>query len=599
MAHTVPLAAVTTPLIGAIGFEPLRIDHNRWFVLGAEKAAIVDRLQLDVLRACGPARTLEEHARQLVATGVLTHSTEAMAVLQRLSEEGLIALKADPWALDAARTRRDSFDIKTVAVVTADRPEHLDRCLNSIVSHLGSTAERLSLLVVDGSQLLANRQLNRLAVRRRADGLRAVYVGPEEAAWLREVLVEPTNRRPTLERALAPGGIGANRNLCCLVTAGQSIVMIDDDVVLSPWGWSVEPKIQFSWHEESRRIVFCRSRTEALQSVTWRSVNVFSAHNVLLGQRMRDLAAEGAETREMCRHLAGLPPGEADGARVRMTCAGVVGDSGITYPEQFLLKLEGLSAEAMKLSADVFRTALSHREVARASEAYAVIHEPNCQAYCMGLWNQEPLVPFLPTGRNEDGLFATMTFACDPASLIGHIPVGVVHDSSRSAEYEAIGRFACESRLSDFLRMSVFEWSRTCPAESVAGRRHYIVSRLRHLASLPEEDLGRLHRRFTVEMRCRELAVANRTAAATPSIPSYWRSGLVTYQEEFGRAVNSGRFLSPSDLPPGASFGSSLGAFADLVEAWPELWHRAKQHRLADVLSERLRSTSGRDTGVR
>ena len=257
------------------------------------------------------------------------------------------------------------------------------------------------------------------------------YAGPEEAAALRARLSAADVPDATLRFALKPGTTGANRNLAVLLSRGEHILLLDDDILCTPWTLhDAAPGVAVGGDEDLRTFDFFESRHDAVAAGRPSAVGLLDGHAELLGARLSNLAA-GAEpidlTTASADLLAGIDTGRGD--RVRATFPGLAGDSGTSCPHLLLFASGALKSRLHDPAA--FAIALGSREVTRIAGRHVVTRLPNCMAGCMGLANDGVIPPFLSEGRNSDGLFGVMFHFADPTALFGHLRYGVVHDSAR------------------------------------------------------------------------------------------------------------------------------------------------------------------------
>ena len=140
---------------------------------------------------------------------------------------------------DPARRRasRGAREIGAVAIITADRPHFLARCLTSLVRNCDVGRSRPRILIVDGSRQKRHRAVNMRTAHQIATRTPHVveYIGAEEVRELRDGLTAAGVPRSVVQFGLTPGAAGANRNIAVLRARGDDLLMIDDDVICAPW----------------------------------------------------------------------------------------------------------------------------------------------------------------------------------------------------------------------------------------------------------------------------------------------------------------------------------------------------------------------------
>src|SRR5688500_14202276 len=106
--------------------------------------------------------------------------------------------------------------------------------------------------------------------------------------------------------ALTPGSIGANRNLVLLLTAGDQVLMADDDIVCEPWTRDGGSQGVAVWgHTDPQDSEFFASREDARHAAASWSGDLLAAHEALLGQPMPELltSEDPPDLGETCGHL--------------------------------------------------------------------------------------------------------------------------------------------------------------------------------------------------------------------------------------------------------------------------------------------------------
>ena len=476
----------------------------------------------------------------------------------------------------------DTTPITTVGIVTADRPPTVRRALDSIIRHCDRYGRRPRFVVIDGSRQPANRTATAVAVLATAEtsGHDVQYVGQAEATDFGESL--QARGAPALR--VLPGSAGANRNLLLLLTAGERILTVDDDVVFETW---VSPNRDeglavIGDHDDFLETAFFPNRTAALAAAVTASADLFAAHTALVGRSLADLTAASSRPPDFTRSCTHIHAALQEGRPlvVKATFSGIAGDAGSYCPHR-LLFATGSLRDQLWSNPNAFATAMQTREVTRIAARTSVAHDSGCMATCMGLSNETIVPPFITAGRNEDGVFGVMLAACDPSTVFGHVPLGVVHDSDRSSTRGAGPiRSATESRLSELIMSLVPRGLRGGFTRSPGGRVRRIGEALDELGKMDGREFVDLVTQVTLERRGREFAVAG---AAKTGCPAHWRAGLAEYQDQFAKSVTKPEFFLPIEfhglgsLEAGyRALQTSVQRFGELLISWPALWESAR-----------------------
>lgn len=266
-----------------------------------------------------------------------------------------------------------------------------------------------------------------------------------------------------------------------------------------------------------------------------------------------------------------------------MTFCGIAGDAGVNYPDRFLFST-GQWAAVLKRSPEALDTALKYREICKIANRYLIMHEVSCMAACMGLSNAWLVPPFLPVGRNEDGLFGAMLSAIDPTAVSCHVPYAVLHNSSRPPRY-AGPRFpsAKETRTADLMIALVHLWRRSATGVQPGRRLIRLGEWLRDLARLKAAAFVDLVTVAVLTTRQRELARIEAMVEPGSDWPIYWQRALRAYRRELVKNLTLPDFPQPIEFrattrPKGwRDFQKFVRSSADLLIAWPTVWQSAAQ----------------------
>jgi hypothetical protein len=473
-----------------------------------------------------------------------------------------------------------SREIATAAIITADRPRLLARCLESLLSNCELGLSRPRILIVDGSRQDRHRVVNRRAVRSSAarTQLEVDYVGAEQARGLRARLAARGIPRRTLRFGLTPGGTGANRNIAVLTGGGSNLLMIDDDVICAPWSLPArESGVAIAGTAELRDIRFFPTRRAALRMGRPAPISLIDAHRQLLGATSRDLVS-GALGDIVTASPDGLWSTIEKGAEycVRASFAGLAGDSGTACPHH-LLFATGALKEKLTRDPVAFATALRSREVIRIARRNIVTRVPNCMAVCMALANDALLPPFLPFGRNQDGLFGVMLHFIDRTALFGHLSYGIVHDSLRASAYASATIVSATQNLFANLLVSFARRARF-RSGSASANLAGLSDSLHDVSRLPIREFITRAMQVTLEDRCARLAALRDRLSIDASYPAYWRKAVDRYQDAFYKSAVRPEFYIPVEFKGGrriddafALVREATGQFAELITWWPRM----------------------------
>jgi hypothetical protein len=306
----------------------------------------------------------------------------------------------------------------------------------------------------------------------------------------------------------------------------------------------------------------------------------------VLGRELQSILREDTFDVDSSRACDHIPRAIADKQplTVRMTFAGIAGDAGVNYPDRLLFS-GGRWKSALARNRTAFRTALTSREVCKVAHRYVVMHGISCMAACMGLSNVSMTPPFLPVGRNEDGLFGATLSAIDVNSVSCHVPYAVIHASSRPPRYT--GRkfpSASETRSADLLSSLVNAFASGMTATRARGRLVAIGHWLQALAALPPKDFINVTRVAILRVRQMELGLIESALQKPAVYPEYWRRALRAYREELLRHMSESMFLLPLEFHHARSVKAGyedlrrfVASAGELFVEWPGMWREARK----------------------
>jgi hypothetical protein len=560
------------------------IGRDRVLAIGQNgRVQEVEALAAAVLERCHGSKTLQDHLSSVVSLGWPGNAEAVKGALDALVADGLLRRLRRP----ATVPRQDGDrSVATVAFVTADRPALLARGLRSAIGHAHRFGRRPALLVVDGSQTRATE--TRAAVT--SVGATVDYLGAGGDPVLRDALAARGIPADVIVSVSSPGSIGSNRNIALLRTAGEPLVMIDDDVLCEPWA---EPDggdgVVIGGHVDLRAWRFYATRADAVAAATGVDLDILAAHGTMLGRSLEDLGPAAAQPHtwsRACGHLlsavdAGRPP------VVRLTVAGLAGDSARYCPGRLLFQSGPLRDQLWK-DPGTLATALGSREVHHIARSTTIVHEPMCASYCMGIDNTRLVPPFLTVGRGEDTVFAAWLAMADPDAVFAHLPVGVVHDSPRDSAYGPdCMPSATETRLAEFLLTVTTAFSRTVAHPDTDVRLMRLGQHLVDLGSLPIGEFAAMVTRAHVQLRAGHLASFETAWRTARDRPPHVRAAVDAYERALRASRITPDFFVPVECRGAGSIEDAWArtrarvvGVGRLLLWWPEVWAAAAELRL-------------------
>jgi hypothetical protein len=529
---------------------------------------VVDESSARIAAACRGARTIQEHSA-IIAKNLNCSQADIARALNRLRQLGVITVVAPMIGGRPTHAR-----IHTVTIVTADRPVTLRATISTIKAHAAVWDRKVRFRVIDGSH-----DSTGTAEACRADGT-VDYYGPEAVRSLHRDLTQRGVPPDVVAFGLTPGSIGSNRNLGILAERNALGLFWDDDVSCFPWVSASRSRVPVvAGHEDLREWDFFRSRHEALDGLTAAHVDVLAEHEQALRQSVGSMTSRGhVDVSAACGHI--LEAGASDRGRVRVSMAGLAGDSG-RYCHHRLLFVPGHVRSRLLRDPGLLSTALNFRELRSIATSLLISHEPVCMSYCMGFDGSDLLPPFIPLGRGEDTLFGYLLSVMSPGALFAHLPVGITHLSDRCAELASpMPVSSREIRLSEALQILIGGCARTLTADDPERRLTQIGQAIMSVASGDSFRLSQVIAESALESRASLLANLERSFATAP-IPQDWREAADRYRETFARASADSAFDSPVEFQglPHSQRAEAFRVFAfrfgELLSWWPRIWQES------------------------
>jgi hypothetical protein len=559
-----------------------RLSHDsslayRW---NAGDVIQVDAQTSTLLRLCRTSRTLVDHSLTVARAVTASSRPNVDAVLEDLVVRGLL----EPVGPSPVSARPSPDTLATLGIITADRPTAFGRCLETAVAEQQRYGRRLRVVVVDGSRSKDNRQANLAVVKRirRETGFAVGYIGQEEAAAFRRA----GGDEPWLSPGLTPGEIGANRNLLMLATAGERFVSIDDDVICTGWALpDARNGIEINAHDDGRRWKFFQSRPEAVVGSADSPVDVVAAHGGILGRSLADLCSSYPATiNTLCSEVVEAVCRKRP-VVVRLTFSGLAGDTAGYCPYFDTLFSSGRARQMLLDDSEQLAMALSSREVYRIADRTLVHHGVQCMAYCMGIANDVPLPPFMPLGRNSDGVFGFMTPIVEPDAHFADLPHAIIHDSHRPSAYESAAvPSASVTRLCDVVLQAAMSARASAISADRAARFAGLARVLSELGELDEAAFTDWFTRAVLAQWSRSL---QQLESSEHHAQPHWRRAVERYRTTFRERVTQPGFFVPIEFRQHGDSGTGitrlqawLKDYASLVRHWPALWETARHSGL-------------------
>jgi hypothetical protein len=584
-------------------------DDEAAFQAGTQTNNIILPQSLDVLLSlCDGIRPLSEHAR--VAAQQLPrragNQRELLGALRWLADRGfLVSERALLSALVARRSPArtgDAGGIRFVGIPTADRPHLLRRALRSYLANSLRHDRKPFFLVVDDSRTREALAANRAFVSTFARGqAQALYVGPEERAYLGRRLADLTGMPPAhVDWALSPSRrypvtTGGARNALLLLAAGHLSLQIDDDTtadVFLPHGADNDDVIACSSAPDPTEFHFSNRPLEKHRPV---DADVLELHERLLGRTISECVTDDSFRRCMVEAIgATFLETLASHDTIRTTTLGVAG-RGTGSAAALLLGVPNQSRERLLATESGYRAAMAGEHV-RCVQRHTISDSRLCIGLNLALDTRSLLPPFFPVLRDQDAVFGMLLQRM--GAYKGFIPRAVRHGTGDRTPLDTpsiAGRGAGSHAASHVIRLlekAPAVSSGLAPDTSLSVLGAHLSQHAARPAVL-EHTLAPITRFATAQrlrwanwLRCQSL---NRP---TPQYRQY-RQHLDQIIHALRRDLESEPAIQAVDLR-GPSFRTPLqelctlmGAFGGVLRDWPAMFAAAMRTPLVTEIAHR------------
>ncbi len=302
------------------------LDSDRVFMCQRNpvRVAVLSKPAAIVAGMASGARSLEEHALFVASITNIPQGVIADA-LTELRAAGIVQPLRNGWTRRTPGPGLGGREIGVVGIITADRPEMVDRCLEDIVEHKRRFGRPTRVYVIDGSRSIEGEDRTRAVAAAAQRDIDVVHVGAVERRRVSDRLIAAGAGAGVVRHSLEGGDAGANRNLFILLTAGETVLMTDDDIRWTAWRPpDYDARVIVGNHHNPFRTSFFDSRQAAVEAVTVADIDLLEAHEALLGRTVSELDS-APDLSEACGHLLARISNGC-GPMIRVTMAGLTGE---------------------------------------------------------------------------------------------------------------------------------------------------------------------------------------------------------------------------------------------------------------------------------
>jgi hypothetical protein len=564
--------------------------------------ALSDQL-FGILRRADRFDTIDGHIGRLFASGWEDDGSGFIeSAFRELVSRGLLVSESTfrTSLLRAADGPQTPPPITAVGLPTRDRIPQVQRCLKSWIENNQRFDRHPSYFVFDDSRDDIHGELEKALAPLAAAGAPVFYAGvKEKARFAHELACEAKgDGLPEDVVSFALLGdegfyytYGANRNASLLAAPGEVFVTTDDDIVCQPAVPAEIPSALFlSSLNDPSVFRFYDNRKELSESVQTSDVDVLSFHEKLLGRTIAGcLSALGLDA---ALDVEGVSPETAHslgraGGVITLTATGHWGDCGMESPH-LLLELNDSSRELLMRSRKHYAKAKESRETFRRVPGYTVSKSALFAGMNIGIDGRRLLPPFLPVGRNEDGMFAMALHLCVDDAFVGHLPLAIQHSPPGQRFYDPGPMPNAAPRFAEVIS-TIASGFRPPVARSGVSERLFDLGKLFvDVGSLKAGDFRSYVEQAWVSESSRYISYLEYLLAQHHGEPDYWAEDVQSFIERLTDFTVHGAPAAPRELLSSQSPEQAIETcrrgvrrFGQLLQWWPVI------HSAAGALREK------------
>lgn len=531
------------------------------------------------LEFCRKFHTLEDHAQRITQANpaLRGQEDEVLGILQTVKDNGLM-VSADIYSLTLAPSPDPLFNLEkpVAAIITWERPEALARCLESLRSNC-DVSNLARIVVIDDSRDESVQRKNRLTTEAFEDKVDTpvLHFGAEEQiAFMNSIISQVPAIEAQVrflidrERWADHWTSGLSRTLALLLSVGQRLLVLDDDILCQAYEPEVQPGASFG--DDARHTRFYRNAGEAPEQRVKEVTDPLIRHLRTLGSELSDaLGALGARTLspenfagadlEMMERLRG-------DSRVLVTECGTFGDPG-TSNLNWLPELEGSCLEALLENDESVDKAFSSRFSFNGVHQARVTPRSN-MSQLTGLDNRALLPPYIPILRGEDRLFGDMLEFVHPTAVVVDQPWAIAHHPVPEREWtEKEQNFQTDQPFERLGMRWVEENMGAAKSSEPLKRLSHLARLYENLADMDEQALKSAWQDSSIGAQAADYRMLKRALEACgEDAPERWREFLQGGIDRLNQVL--------IDNPPDAVITGYPAGLQDeaLIEWWQAFW---------------------------
>ena len=543
------------------------------------------------LSFCGPFRSMEAHLDEILAAmpPLRDHPEDARNILANVRDAGFLESSEDAWRRLKQDAPPDNQSPARIFILTCDRPEALQRLLESLAdAEFDPSIE--SVWIIDDSRQPESKNQNAEIISI-FSGRLPVAVNHVNDALQKKLLEHLTKHLPqhksSVSFLLDPNAwpnsptFGRARNLSLLLSLGFRGLVLDDDIILEAIAPPLSQRILNIGKPGDREARFYESPEELMTHALGMGESPLSLMLKSLGQTAGELissqlpdhsALAGWDGEILRRYTANSP--------VILSQCGTWGDPGMG-DGGWIFFLPKTSIENL-VDAKAQLGAMLNAGASWVGYRGPTLTEFGIMTAVTGLDHRKLLPPYFPAGRGEDLLFGVMLQRLHPDSLVLSEGWSIRHEPVDQRS----GRGHLKPLNANLGLHTLVDWLGREPDEqrglTPERRLHLLSTDVRTLSELDAESLEQLvgtqlaSKRTSLLARCMGHAEDLGNMATSPNLATWsefisqTQAKLITALQE-PEAEPIGNALSRHDQADWALLRDMGNRLADSLAAWPEI----------------------------
>lgn len=556
------------------------------------KQAILKADALFVLKHCCEFRTIESHIQQISSkfAELRSNPDEVRQVLLTTRDAGLLISHQEIINKLSASTAESSPEaVPIICIPTCDRPDALQRLLFSIQENC-TPNEFSHCIVIDDSRTEESRSQNEAIVQKAQHTLsfRVIYFGLSQQKQLQSALVallpelsSEINFLIGNDQSLAGVTHGRSRNFALLLSVGQNVLLLDDDILCQ----AIDPPTPDNSVEISlspREAEFYGLKEDWPHQKPATNSNPLTPHTQHLGMPL-STTLQKLTYRDKNKNQLKIESTNAieqlnAQSKILITACGSYGDPG-TSNREWIYHLPEATRKRLYESEEKYHQAKTIRNNWLGRSGYHLTNSITLISQITGLHNNTLLPPYFPLLRNEDYLFGEMTRFIHPDSLALDLPYAVPHLPLEKRECHPLEKQFLINP--GFLRITgnfVADKKDIAPSNEASSRLKILAYLFENLAATPNKLLRNALKQQIMEIRTVRYNSLLQILQESPDAPDFWKEDIKQLTSIYQSALTTEDELSIFDIP-GASdetelldyMTTSWRQFGKALLAWPQI----------------------------